>query len=381
MASETDVKPLVLVNARYLGEEATGYGQYTRQLFHSLATYGVDFEYVFAAPTALAEADATDLPERVRVAVTPWAALPSRGGRAAAWDLVAFPRLARRLRPAVVHHLMPCITPALGLPTVTTVHDTIPQHFPRSRLRSLYQREALRRALCSEVVCVVTKAARDQLSTDTRLPLGKAVVVPHGRNPAYIGRQHLPLPKTGAFSELHEHPYFVYLGNDHPHKNLPGLLAGFGRLGTMVPECRLALCGQPFRAPRWRALGPGVVPVGPVTEEEKVALYQGAVGLVLPSLAEGFGLPVLEALTLGCPVVASDLPAVREVAGSCAVFFDPGDPSSMTCALLKVLRESDLAENLRRRGRGQAARFQWSAAVAQLEDAYRRAQREAAARA
>lgn len=366
--------PVVLVNARHLGDDATGYGQYARQLLHAVRAHGAAFQYVFATPTRPPDLGPIDPQDRVRVEVAQWALLPFHGGRVASWDVISFPRVARRLQPAVVHHLAPCLSPALGLPTVTTVHDTIEQRFPRSLAHSLYQQRALRRALESDVLCVVTESARDDLTRDTGLSPGRAAVVRHGCNPAQLGLPCLPLPEGGGFSQLHGHPYFLYLGSDYPHKNLEGLLAAFRIVVAAVPECRLALCGRAFSALRWRrGPGPGVVPVGRVSEDEKAALYQHAVGLVLPSFAEGFGLPVLEALAIGCAVVASDIPAVREIAGPCAVWFSPCDTGSMARALLRVLREPGTAEGLRRRGEARARLFDWQSSVVGLEQAYRSA--------
>jgi glycosyltransferase involved in cell wall biosynthesis len=362
--------PTVLVNARHLGDDAIGYGQYARQLLQAFSAYGAAFEYVFAAPVCPDGLDIANLSSHVRLRVIPWVRFPSRGARIAYWDTISFPRFAHPLKPALVHQLAPCITP-FNTPTVTTVHDVIEARFPRSLPHSLYFHMAIRKALKSECVCAVSESARDDLAKATGLPPERIVVVHHGHNPAHLNLPRCPLPQAGHFRALHGRPYFLYVGSDYPYKNLQRLLLAFGKVQAVASECRLALCGRAFDAGRWHsAHHPGVVPIGYVTEDEKLALYQNARALVLPSLVEGFGLPVLEALTAGCAVVASGIRAVKEIAGESAIFFDPYDTESLAEALLRALREPGVIEHLRRQGPDRARLFDWRDTVSKLEQVY-----------
>jgi glycosyltransferase involved in cell wall biosynthesis len=151
-------------------------------------------------------------------------------------------------------------------------------------------------------------------------------------------------------------PYLLFLGNDKPHKNLDGLLRAWPRLRAAHPSLSLVLTGVKLG----RTLPEGAKAVGWVPDADVPALVAGARALVLPSFAEGFGLPVLEAQAAGTPVACSDLPALREAAGDAAVFFDPHDIDSMVTGIERILKEEELRKGLRKRGRERAAQFTWS---------------------
>jgi glycosyltransferase involved in cell wall biosynthesis len=109
---------------------------------------------------------------------------------------------------------------------------------------------------------------------------------------------------------------------------------------------------------------------GYVSDEDLPAVYAGAQALVFPSLCEGFGLPVLEAMACGTPVVSSNASSIPEVGGEAALYFDPSDTEEITAAVRRLLRESDLRDSLRTRGLAQTARFSWQLAATNTEVVY-----------
>jgi glycosyltransferase involved in cell wall biosynthesis len=171
----------------------------------------------------------------------------------------------------------------------------------------------------------------------------------------------------------------LYLGTVEPRKNLPGLLEAYARLVTSWPGApRLVVAGrmaapvESLISPRAAALlGSRVRFAGYVSDPEKQRLYHEALMLVIPSLDEGFGLPALEAMTLGIPVVASRRGSLPEVLGDAAVYIDPDDPASIAMAIRAVASDQALRTRLAEQGVRRARQFRWPAGAANVLQAYR----------
>lgn len=169
----------------------------------------------------------------------------------------------------------------------------------------------------------------------------------------------------------------IAMGNRRPHKNFDNLVRALAEVDPAVRPT-LTITGSRGDDP----LRPIVAELGLeewvdlrswVSQEELEELYGTASALAVPSFAEGFGLPILEAMGAGLPVMISDLPVFREVAGDSAVYFDPSDPSSIARAITRVVSEPGLREKLERSGAEQAALFSWPATAGQTLDAFRSA--------
>lgn len=161
---------------------------------------------------------------------------------------------------------------------------------------------------------------------------------------------------------LEEMRYLLAVASDNPTKNISALVAAFARLGH-DEKLRLVIVGgkngRVFRATCSSEATAGVIHAGPVSDPELKALYSRATALVFPSLYEGFGLPPLEAMACGCPVVAAREASVPEVCGNAALYFDPRSQDSIVAALQAVLGDSNLRERLRKAGRERTASFRW----------------------
>ena len=256
---------------------------------------------------------------------------------------------------------------------VITVHDLafrrFPETAPHATRRWLARIDhALERA--SRIIAVSEATRQDLIELYSVAP-DRIVVVPHGVDhsvfrpvpPDDVVRATRRLGVTG--------PYLLYLGGIEPRKNLPRLIEAFARLPTngrpdlvvagsgvaWNPEgtnlLRAALDRQTIDV-RQRVLLPGYV-----ADADRAALLSGAEALVYPSLYEGFGLPVLEAMACGTPVVASNRPALPEVAGDSALLVDPEDPHQLAQAIERVLSDQRLRRVLHQRGLERAARFSW----------------------
>lgn len=168
----------------------------------------------------------------------------------------------------------------------------------------------------------------------------------------------------------------LFIGTLEPRKNVPGLLRAYKHLiGAIAAPPPLVIAGH---APpgseqlitELRKI-PGACHLGYVSSEERQRLFEEAAMLVIPSLDEGFGMPALEAMAMGVPVIASDRGALPEVTGSAALFVDPADDQALAAAMARVLSDSDLAEHMSKRGIKQATLFSWAESADRLLQAYR----------
>jgi len=170
---------------------------------------------------------------------------------------------------------------------------------------------------------------------------------------------------------LEPRSYVLFVGTVEPRKGIDVLLAAHAALrGTGHPDLRLVIAGPPGWGKTPALDGPGVVAPGRIDEATLDALYRGAAALAVPSRSEGFGLPALEAMARGCPVVASDAGALPEVVGDAALLVPAGDADALAGALDRLLSDDGLAASLGAAGHRRAAGFTWSACVAAHLAAY-----------
>jgi glycosyltransferase involved in cell wall biosynthesis len=306
----------------------------------------------------------------------------------AAWTRLPVPPVEWLAGPVDVFHATNYVAPpARRAASVVTVHDLSYLRYPEmvtaasARYLELVPR-ALRRGA---VVCTPTAAVAAEVADTYRLAPERLVVTPLGVGPAWR-RAVAPDPAWLAAHELPER-YLLFVGTREPRKNLPTLLAAYrallagrvppgagpGAAGTGVPP--LVLAGPPGwgEALDLAGLPPGAVRTpGYLAEEDLASLVAGAAALAFPSWYEGFGLPALEALACGTPVVASDLPALREVLAEQAELVPPGDADALADALLRVLDDPG-GEPARAARRAQAAGFTWDACARASLAAYHRA--------
>jgi glycosyltransferase involved in cell wall biosynthesis len=345
----------VLLDCRMAGW--SGVGRYTTGLARALAARG-DVELVQICATG------EDPPAPTGAGTEVLAASASPLGVRGA---VEIGRLARRAGPDLVHcpHF-PTPLP-VHLPLVVTLHDLTPLVVPGvmpSRLkRSMYRRWNKRAARLADCVLVPSRATAAEV---TQLLGGlddKLVVTPEAADDFSSG----PVGTLqGALAGVASSPYLLSMGNPKPHKGLPSLLRAFVRVARQRLTLRLVLVGVEPRGYLDKA-GADMPPdirarvafTGAVADDELRALYAEASAFVFPSYHEGFGLPPLEAMALGAPVVCSDAASLPEVVGDAALLFPAGDVDAMSQALTQVLADPEEQARLSRVGRERAAQFTW----------------------
>ncbi len=298
------------------------------------------------------------------------------------WHRFSRPRVERLVGDVDLVHASGGAVPATRRPLVATVHDLAWRHHPEaatSRGRRLFE-AWLADARNADAVACPSEATRGDLAAagfdEERLhvvPLGVGGgrILPAGDRDAARGEVAACLRRRGI-----DGPFVLWVGTVEPRKNLPGLVAAMDRIpgGAAVALVLVGPAGWEADVRRiTEPLDDRAVLVGPVSEAVRDAWLEEASVLCLPSLHEGFGLPVLEAMAAGTPVVTSAGTATEEVAGGAALLADPTDPGAIGEALGAVLADADLAGRLAAAGFERVAGFTWSATADATVAVYREA--------
>jgi glycosyltransferase involved in cell wall biosynthesis len=291
--------------------------------------------------------------------------VPWRGpGGLQAWEQFALPRAARS---GLLLNLSGSAPTWRHGPQLCVLHDAGPFDHPQAyttAFRAWYRAQFRRLARDPATTLItVSSFARDRLAQSLSLAPDRIAVVPGGA-------QHLNGVRadTAVLSShgLDQCPFVLAVGSRNPRKNLARLVEAWRQLGR--DDVRLAVVGgadqRVFAREDASTAARGVVALGPVDDAALKALYERALGLVFPSLYEGFGLPPLEAMACGCAVAVSTAPALREVCGDAALYFDPLSQAQMAQQLGRLIDEPALRAQLRERGRARAGAFTWDAAAA-----------------
>lgn len=240
-------------------------------------------------------------------------------------------------------------------PLVFTIHDLIHLGVPEEGSplkRSYFKNVVLPSARRAFRVITVSDHSKRQILRWSSLPEHRVVVAGNGVDASFS-----PVGPAKEFNAR----YLLYVGNRKPHKNLDRLFEAFG--GINDPQLRLVLSGVEDAHIAHRVAKAGVASrvlfAGNLPDSEMPSLYRGATALVLPSLVEGFGLPLVEAMASGTPVIAASAASIPEVVGNAAILFDPLDIGEMRQAIEIVLRSTQLRAQLRALGLNRANHFSW----------------------
>ncbi len=262
---------------------------------------------------------------------------------------------------------------------VVTIHDLFSYDFPEIHSGPIPRRvnRALLAGAVKRAAAIITPSRATAEAVARRFPKASAKIVS------------IPEAADDRFSEERSDgratwldyfrirpPYFFYLGQWKAYKNVPRLIEAFGEVLARRPDCQLVIAGNDPRHPEVpaaaRRLPPGsVVLPGRLPDDAVPELYRSATAVVLPSLAEGFGLPVLEAMACGARVVCSDIPVLHEVAAGVAIFCDPSDSASFAQGMLEALTPAP-GDRRRELGVARARTFSWRAAAEETVRVYRR---------
>jgi glycosyltransferase involved in cell wall biosynthesis len=379
-----------------------GFGRFARELLQALVARRDGIEYVLLVDR---EPNAGELPGELPVelmALPRVNANPARtvtasaiaGGRRTLRELFAFTRAARRARADLLFEPASWASFPLwpGTKSVICFHDTIAESlpglvFPDRTSAWAWRAKSWLAARQATRVMTVSNASRDALAARYGIAAERIDVVGAGASAKFR-----PLTDRAALADAlarlgiaTARPWFLFVGGLAPHKNVARLLDAYATaLGDI--DAGLVLVGDPaadgFRAEgvalaqrieRDERLKAGVRLLGCVGDDDLVALLNGAHALVLPSLLEGFGLPALEAMQCGTPVLASRAGALPEVVGAGGAYFTPTDAGELARALVACVRDREWRARTATLARAQAAQFSWSRAAGLAVESFRRA--------
>jgi glycosyltransferase involved in cell wall biosynthesis len=276
-----------------------------------------------------------------------------------------------------VFSYFPLIRP---VPTVLGVHDTIADKNPHfsfaSRRQHIFWKAKVKLAIAqADMVLTVSEYSKQCIERVLGISAQRIRVLYEAASPEF---------RRVAVSPPAQ-PFFLYVGGISPNKNLATLIYAFYRLRPR--NAKLVLAGD-YQSDGFKScyaelrrlvnnlgLDAEVRFAGYVSDQELVSLYNQATAFVMPSLDEGFGLPALEAMACGAPVIVSSGNSLSEVTGCAALVIDPNDSASLTSAMDRVLSNADLAQQLSRQSLARASQFSWANAAAQLLEVFEETRR------
>ena len=295
------------------------------------------------------------------------------------WEQVVWPWQARQHSLALLHS-MACVTPLLATcPTVITVYDLSFYHFPERfpALQRLYLSSQTRRS-CQRArrIITISESSRQDVHRFLGVPLSQIDVVVPGVDPVY---HPLPAADVSAFRQKQGVARFVlHVGTLQPRKNIPVLLKAMARLDD--PAIKLVLVGGKgwlyddiFQQVQALGLAERVIFTGYVPDDDLPLWYNAAELLVFPSVYEGFGLPVVEAMACGTPVIAANSSSLPEAVGDAGLLFAPSDVETLANQMTAVLTDINLQNKLRQQGLAHAQTFSWERAGRETAAVYKRA--------
>jgi len=364
----------VAIDARKLHD--FGIGTYIRNLLRHLARIDRDTEYVLLC----GEADlgvAAQLGPNFRGVLEP---SPNYSLR----EQLHIPWVLRRERPDLYHAPHYVLPAGVSCRSVVTIHDCIhlmfPQYLPNRMAYAYARAQMWAAAKRSDCILTVSDASKRDILQLFNVPPEKIVVIYNA-----IDTHFSVTPQEEAVARVREryqldHQFVLYVGNIKPHKNLVRLIEAFDEIRTGdLEDLKLLIIGDEIsrlpalrRAVHRHKLHKHVRFLGYLPDDQLAVLYRLASVFAFPSLYEGFGLPPLEAMASGTPVVTSNVSSMPEVVGDAAELVDPYDVDSIVEGLRRVLTDPVRAAEMRRKGLERAREFSWERSVAKTLDVYRR---------
>jgi alpha-1,3-rhamnosyl/mannosyltransferase len=372
-----------------------GFGRFTRSLVEALAARdaGIRYTLIFDQP-----------PERpvptgvkVRVAGTSASMQAASSGRKAraGGDMLSMALAARDLGPDVLFYPASySFFPVLSrTPTVVCIHDTIPERFPdlifpTRRNHWLWTAKSWLAKRQATRILTVSKASADDISAILRVPRDRIDITTEGASDTFrpLRDPSRGLATRARFGVPPGAPFLLYVGGFNRHKNVIRLIDAMPAIVAARPDAHLVIVGRTDGARFWdnvdelRAgasrnadVRDRILFTGEIDDDVMAVMMNEAAALVMPSLWEGFGLPALEAMSCGTPVLASDRGSLPEVVGRAGLFFDPEKADEIAAQAIALLSDTTLQADLAATALARSATFGWDAAAKLAEESFRKA--------
>jgi len=359
-----------VIDGRYIQDHFPGIGRYTYNLVDALARVAPDEEFVVLHHPGL---------RNTRYDVDAWCKYPNinlRPVNVPTFSLAEQYRLPSEIakrQPSVFHtpyYIKPYF---LRVPSIVTLFDLIPLRYPNDlpnrRARFFYRWAVTLAARTASQIIVASISARNDLIALLKIPVEKITVVPLAADAQFKPQPSSEINRVREKYSLPEQ-YGLTVGINKPHKNLELLIQAWKTTASDVP---LVMAGAwdaryPIKAENPR----NFIFLHNVADEDLPALYSGATVFVMPSLYEGFGLPPLEAMACGVPVICSNASSLPEVVGDAALMFDPRDGDALASLIARVLNNHVLCNGWRTQSINRAAQFSWERTARETLAVYRR---------
>lgn len=336
---------MIAINGRFLSQPVTGVQRYARELTNALGAIRDDLVML--------------VPPRTPAATSPRVPLRTVGrNQGHLWEQVDLPLHLYTHRDYDLLLSFSATGPLLYRRQISTHHDVTflryPESFSRS-FRSLYRLTSPLMMHKNRRAITVSEFSRAELSRHFRVPQRKTCVVPNAPAPAFTHPTQIAVPEKDGL---------LAVSSSSAHKNLTALTAAMRILSNEFPRLRLRVVGD--RAVQDEAELPNIDYLGFVDDDRLAHLYESSTALIIPSFYEGFGLPAIEAQASGCPVISSDIPALREVLRSSASFVDPRSTAAIVGAIRDLVTSPSEQARLSRLGVANARRFSWEGSATVL---------------
>jgi len=362
-----------VLDARTATPHFPGIGRYVRNLARELVTLLAPAERltVLVAPDHPVPLEETGQAKTLPVAASPFSLRQQ-------WVL---PSLLRELQATLYHSAYYLMPYRPRVPSVLTLYDLIPMLFPAQssrRARWLFRWMTAAALRTSQHTIAISRSTYRDVLKHFAVPAGHITAIPLAADPMFGPQPATQIAGLCRRYTLPEH-FVLYVGSNKPHKNLVRLVEAWGRVEAEFPDHKLAVAGawiEAYAEPRIRAeqLGLGadrILWLGRVDGDDLPTLYAAATLFVFPSLYEGFGLPVIEAMACGTPVACAEVAPLSEVVGDAALQFDPRAVDAIGAAMARALSSRDVRAELRRRGLVRAAGFSWTTTAQETLAVYR----------
>lgn len=365
----------IAIDARWIFPEISGIGAYTRELITQLTKIDKENEYflIFSdkkLADQLTKNIGNSLPDNFMVLLVPYSIFSIK-------NQFQLPKKLKKLQIDIFHspnYIIPFLTFPRNktgkIKCITTIHDVIPMIFPHHAPKSLKSKmfwlyKILMREVAKRTDTIITdsQSSANDIIKHLKIPAtsqSKIKIIFCG-----VTKEYKP-PATDSH-KTSEYRKILYVGRSDPYKNLIVLIKAFAKASLkLTAPAKLIIAGSPDpRYPEGPALAKelniedNIQWTGYLSDKDLVRTFQEADLLVHPSQYEGFGLPVLEAMACGTPVISSNASSLPEVAGDAAILVNPNDINAYAENIIKVLNNSELADKLSKKGLEQASKFSW----------------------
>lgn len=339
----------------------TGVGRYIRNLINELKKIDTQNEYIiFLLPEDFDKVSVNSPKWTKKILNVKWHSL---------MEQIRLPFLLKKEKCDLIH--FPYFSVPIFYPGkyVITVHDLIMNHFntgqastlplPIYRLKHAFYGLIIRQAIKKSArIITVSKATKHEIMDHYSVSDSKIDVI-------YEASELIDEAQNTGQKNIEDKKYFLYVGNAYPHKNLETLISAFKQINEKYDNVQLVLVGGKdyFYTRLQNKITEqkisNIIFYGSATDTELIKLFKNAIALISPSLMEGFGLPAVEAMSLGCTVIASNIPSLTEICGDGALYFNPRNPGELHKIITQLMDNKDIRKKQIQKGFEQSKKFSW----------------------